>query len=125
VRLARNPNHRVLAGGARSRKFELRTGARSLGHDDLNHVRDDVARALDEDGVAHADVLAPDLVLVVEADVANRDAVTLRIVTPASSTGSSLATGVSVPVLPTWTSMDCTTVVAWRAANLKAIAHRG
>jgi hypothetical protein len=50
---------------------------------------------------------------------------TLRIVTPASSTGSSLATGVSVPVLPTFTSIACTTVVAWRAANLKAMAQRG
>src|SRR5438132_1044252 len=39
---------------------------------------------------------------------------TLRMVTPASSTGSSLATGVSVPVLPTWTSIDCTTVGACR-----------
>ena len=45
--------------------------------------------------------------------------------TPASSTGSSLATGVSAPVLPTCTSMDWTTVVAWRAANLKAMAQRG
>src|SRR5256886_16923991 len=50
---------------------------------------------------------------------------TLRIVTPASSTGSSLATGVSVPVLPTWTSIDCTTGGACPAANLKAMAQRG
>ncbi len=46
-------------------------------------------------------------------------------VTPANSTGSSLATGVSAPVLPTFTSMACTTVVAWRAANLNATAQRG
>ena len=28
-----------------------------------------------------------------------------------------MATGVSAPVLPTFTSMACTTVVAWRAAK--------
>ena len=50
---------------------------------------------------------------------------TLRMTTPASSTGSSFATGVSAPVLPTFTSIAWTTVVAWRAANLNAIAHRG
>ena len=50
---------------------------------------------------------------------------TLRITTPASSTGASFATGVRIPVLPTPTSIASTTVVAWRAANLKAIAQRG
>ena len=45
--------------------------------------------------------------------------------TPASGTGVSLATGVSAPVLPTLTSMACTTVVACRAANLNAMAQRG
>ena len=50
---------------------------------------------------------------------------TLRIVTPASSTGVSLAVGVSAPVLPTFTSIASITVVAWRAANLNAMAQRG
>ena len=50
---------------------------------------------------------------------------TLRMTTPASSTGSSCAPGVSTPVLPTLTVIARTTVVAWRAANLNAIAHRG
>ena len=50
---------------------------------------------------------------------------TLLMTTPASGTGSSLATGVRAPVLPTLTSIALTTVVAWRAANLKAIAQRG
>ena len=45
---------------------------RALGHDDLDEVGDHVARALDEDGVADADVLPPHLVLVVQAHVAIR-----------------------------------------------------
>src|SRR5439155_1560514 len=50
---------------------------------------------------------------------------TLRITTPASSTGRSLATGVRMPVLPTPTSIASITVDAWRPANLNAIAQRG
>jgi len=50
---------------------------------------------------------------------------TLLMTTPASGTGVSFATGVRAPVFPTLTSMACTPVVAWRAANLKAMAQRG
>src|SRR5215475_7506970 len=46
-------------------------------------------------------------------------------VTPPTCTGSSTATGVSVPVLPTCTIMSFTTVVSCRAGYLNAIAHRG
>ena len=46
-------------------------------------------------------------------------------VTPASSTGSSSAAGVRAPVFPTLISILSTRVVAWRAANLKAMAQRG
>ena len=50
---------------------------------------------------------------------------TLLTRTPASSTGSSWAAGVSAPVLPTLIVMPRTRVVAWRAVNLKAMAQRG
>ena len=50
---------------------------------------------------------------------------TLLTVTPASSTGSRLAAGVRAPVFPTLMVMSRTRVVAWRAANLKAMAQRG
>jgi len=43
---------------------------------------------------------------------------TLDTVTPASSTGSSCAVGVSAPDLPTLIVIETTRVVAWRAANL-------
>ena len=45
--------------------------------------------------------------------------------TPPTVTGSSLATGVSAPVRPTWISISLTIVVAFSAANLCAIAQRG
>ena len=45
--------------------------------------------------------------------------------TPPTVTGSSLATGVSAPVRPTWISIALTMVVAFSAANLCAIAQRG
>src|SRR3990172_2456821 len=44
---------------------------------------------------------------------------TLLTVTPASSTGSSWAVGVSAPVLPTLIVMPVTRGVAWRGAELK------
>jgi hypothetical protein len=45
--------------------------------------------------------------------------------TPPTETGSSLATGVSAPVRPTWMSIALTTVTAFSAANLWASAQRG
>src|SRR5207253_216467 len=47
---------------------------RPPGAHDLDDVGDHVARALDQDRVAHADVLPADLVLVVKAHVADRHA---------------------------------------------------
>ena len=44
---------------------------------------------------------------------------------PETSTGSSIATGVTAPVRPTLTSIPRTTVSARSAGNLKAIAQRG
>ena len=47
-------------------------------------------------------------------------------VVPASRTGGSKwATGVSLPVLPTWHSMRASRVTACSASNLYARAHRG
>src|SRR5262249_56403357 len=46
-------------------------------------------------------------------------------VTPPTCTGSSTATGVSVPVLPTCTIMSFTNVCSCLAGYLNAIAHRG
>ena len=46
-------------------------------------------------------------------------------VTPARLTGSRMATGVSTPVRPTWTSMRDSTVSASWAGNLSATAKRG
>ncbi len=51
--------------------------------------------------------------------------VALETVTPPTATGTSLATGVRTPVLPTCTSMACNTVMACSAGNLKATAKRG
>jgi hypothetical protein len=89
----------------------------ALLRDDLHDVGDHVAGALEDDGVADADVLPLDLVHVVE------DA--FRTVTPPTATGSSSATGVSTPVRPTDGRMALTRVVAWRARNLYATAQRG
>ena len=49
----------------------------------------------------------------------------MEIVEPASFTGSSTAYGVTAPVLPTFTSIASSVVVACCAGNLKAVAHRG
>ncbi len=46
-------------------------------------------------------------------------------VVPASSTGSSSATGVSLPVLPTCTVIAVRRVTACSASYLNAIVHRG
>ncbi len=51
--------------------------------------------------------------------------VALRTVVPPTNTGSSLATGVSLPVRPTCTSMSRTTVSCSCAGYLCATAQRG
>ena len=63
----------------------------------LDDLRDDVAGALHDDGVAVAHVLAGDLVLVVQRRVRYDDA--------ADRDRPQLATGVSEPVRPTWISI--------------------
>jgi hypothetical protein len=45
--------------------------------------------------------------------------------TPLILTGSNIATGVTVPVLPTWNSTQSNLVVTSSAGNLYAIAHLG
>src|SRR2546422_692327 len=60
-------------GAARGKCEDLGAGG-ALGGDDLDDVGDHVAGALDEDRVADADVLPTDLVLVVQAHVADHDA---------------------------------------------------
>ncbi len=61
------------AGHAARHLERLGLGRPPLDHD-VDEVGDHVARALDEDGVADADVLLPHLVLVVEAHVGHGDA---------------------------------------------------
>ena len=51
--------------------------------------------------------------------------VTLEIVAPEICTGSTRATGVMRPVLPTWTSIALTVVAPSGDSNLNAMAHRG
>jgi hypothetical protein len=47
---------------------------------------------------------------------------TRETVVPLTSTGSRIATGVTAPVRPTFSSSSLTSVVTWRAGNLKAMA---
>ena len=51
--------------------------------------------------------------------------VALLTVTPASSIGSNMAVGPTLPLLPTFHSTSKSVVVASCASNLKAIAHLG
>ena len=51
--------------------------------------------------------------------------VALLTVTPPTKTGSSLATGVIAPVLPTWNSTSKSRVISSCAGNFRAIAQRG
>src|SRR3989442_15480453 len=74
VRLAGDPDHLVLARRAFAGELERLAVGRALARDDLDDVGDDVPGALDQPRIADPDVLAPNLVLVVEADVADGDA---------------------------------------------------
>ncbi len=51
--------------------------------------------------------------------------VALLTVVPPTNTGSSLATGVSLPVRPTWMSMSRSSVICSCAGYLCATAQRG
>ena len=51
--------------------------------------------------------------------------VALETITPPTLIGSTLATGVIAPVLPTWMLMSFILVIAFSAENLYAIAHLG
>ena len=73
VRLPLGAEGDTLAGRAPRRELPGHRVGRAAGLDHLHDVRDDVAGALDQDRVADPDVLAADLVLVVEADVADHD----------------------------------------------------
>lgn len=83
--------------GAEAGKFDglLRAAAQLVYG--LNDVRDDVAGTLDQHGVADAQVLGTNKIFVVEGY--GGDGTML-----ARGTGSSLATGVMEPTLPTWYS---------------------
>jgi hypothetical protein len=78
--------------------------------DRADDVGNDVAGALDEHPVADANVLALDLVHVVQR--------ALVIVTPPTATGSSSAIGVIVPSRPTDATTFLMRVVPWRGLNL-------
>ena len=111
--------HRVAAAGGAvvGEHVWHRVGRAALGHH-RHDLRDHVAGALHDHRVADADVLARDLVLVVQRG-------SLRPATPPTFTGSSSATGVSAPVRPTWMWIARSTVVACSAGNFYAIAQRG
>ena len=51
--------------------------------------------------------------------------VALETTTPPTVTGSTLATGVIAPVLPTWIIISFILLVAFSDENLYAIAHLG
>ena len=74
VGLALRPEGHAAARGTLGRERVLHGVRGTPGGHDLHDIGNHVAGALDEHGVAHADVLAPDLVLVVQAHVADDDA---------------------------------------------------
>ena len=74
VRLAGGARGHASTGRARRRERERLGVGRPLGEHDLDDIGDHVARALDQDRVAHPDVLPADLVLVMEAHVPDRHA---------------------------------------------------
>ena len=104
-------------GRCRGTRRAARVRRPALQHD-RDDLRDHVAGALQHHGVADADVLAGDLVLVVQRGVLHQHAADIHRL-PAR------ATGVSAPVRPTWIWMSRSTVVACSAGNFQAIAQRG
>ena len=117
VDLVRVADHRGAAaravGGEDERHF--RAVARVvLDADDLG---DDLAGLLDHHRVADPDVLAGDLVGVVQRGPLDRRA--------GQADRLEVGHGVSLPVLPTWTPMCAIFVIACSASYLKAIVHRG
>ena len=85
--------------------------------DILHHLRDDVAGALDYNGI-----LIRISFRAISSSLCN---VALDTTTPPTATGANFATGVSVPVRPIWISISLSTVCALSAGNLWAIAQRG
>ena len=106
LRLALGPLDRRVAGraalGHRERRARCRRAGRSRGPD---HLRDHVARALHDHGVADADVLAVDVLLVVQ-----RRELDDRRRRPRPARGS--RTGSASPVRPTLMPMSSSFVVA-------------
>ena len=86
-------------------------------HDRSNDLGDHVAGLLEDDPVADPDVLAPDLVEVVEGRPGDRR--------PRDLDRDRCATGVSVPVRPTYGTMSSIVVSTCSGGNLYAMAHRG
>src|SRR5207302_10338687 len=68
VRLALGAEGDALAGRTPRRELPGHRVGRAAGLDHLHDVRDDVAGALDKDRVAEPDVLAAELVFIVEAN---------------------------------------------------------
>ena len=85
------------------RKFVGLGAARTLVRDDAEHLRNDVAGALDRAPCRRC--ARPS-----RAISSSLCSVAFCTTTPPTVTGSSLATGVSAPVRPTWISMSLTTV---------------
>ena len=77
----------------------------------FQNVRYHFAGPLHQHGVACMDVQALDFIQVAQS-------ADFTTVTPAIFTGSKMATGVSVPVRPTFTVIAFTTVVSWCAGYL-------
>ena len=109
------------AAAHRARRAACGSSARSaaaLGGHAADDFGDDVAGAPHDHGVADAHVLA-------RAPRTGCAASRCETVVPPTNTGSSLATGVSLPVRPTWTSMSRSSVVCSCAGYFCATAQRG
>ncbi len=112
-RMAAEPQAGQVSGKRRAR----RRGGRVFQHG-AEDLRNDVAGALHPHRVADPDVLAGDLVLVVQGRVFDHDAADrdgLQALRPASARRCG----------PTWMSMPSSLVVARSAGNLWATAQRG
>ncbi len=98
-------------------KIERLRASRPFRFHNFDNGRNDFASLLDHDRIADANVFAFDFILVVQCRAANRAS--------ADNTGSSIATGVRIPVRPTWITMSSSRVSTRSAAYLYAIAQRG
>ena len=95
-------DRRAAARAARRQRPALRLRLGPSLDDHLDDLRDHVAGALDDDGVADPDVLALDLILIMYCRAGDGDA--------ADATGSRTAKGVTAPVRP---DADRDVAAAW------------